>query len=340
MLEFLRRTGTLLTMKTSIVSAGKTTIAQAGRLIATGELVAFPTETVFGLGADALNETAVAKIFVAKDRPADNPLIIHIADLSSLELVTSFVPQVAQKLIDAFWPGPLSIVLPKHSRVPAVTTAGLDTVVVRYPSHPVAQALIHEAGTPIAAPSANRSGRVSPTTAKDVFTDMNGKIPLILDAEAIKYGLESTVIDCTTDVPTLLRPGSITQEMIESIIGAISTTSNTETRSPGMKYRHYATDTPITLLTGTAKQRQQKYQTFLESHEPNSFVLLSHTLKHSHTSYIQLPSKCAAAGTCLYSTLILADTQDKHTILIEGYLESGVGTAIMNRLRKAATNIL
>lgn len=236
-------------MRTEVKKISDDSMTEAAYLIQSGALVAFPTETVYGLGADALNPKAVLKIFTAKNRPADNPLIVHIADLSELSRLVADVSTLTQKIIDAFWPGPLSIVFKKSELVPDEATAGLDTVVIRFPSHPTALQLISMAGTPIAAPSANRSGNVSPTTAQHVLEELDGAIPLILDDGTIEFGLESTVIDCTSSIPTLLRPGSITKEQIEEVVGPVNVAGDLEKpASPGMKYKHYSPSTPVLLF--------------------------------------------------------------------------------------------
>ena len=207
-------------METQILKPSAEALNLAAKLIRDGQLVAFPTETVYGLGANALDPEAVARIFAAKNRPGDNPLIAHISDVSQLLPLIDCEPgPVAQRMMDAFWPGPLTMIFPRAKLVPANLSAGLATVSVRLPSHPVARALISAAGVPIAAPSANRSGRPSPTTAAHVFEDMNGVIPLILDGGECAVGLESTVVDMTCDVPRILRPGGITAEMIAEVAG-------------------------------------------------------------------------------------------------------------------------
>ena len=207
-------------METLCVPAGEQTLTQASALLRQGRVVAFPTETVYGLGANALNEAAVRAIFAAKERPADNPLIVHVADRSQLTGLCE-VTEAAEKLMDAFWPGPLTMLLKKTEKIPAVTTAGLPSVAVRCPNHPVALALLRKCGLPTAAPSANRSGRPSPTTARHVYEDMTGRIPLILDGGPCQVGVESTVIDVTGSVPRVLRPGGVTPEMIAAAAGAV-----------------------------------------------------------------------------------------------------------------------
>ena len=200
-------------MKTQLVTMDA--LQAAAGIIRDGGLVAFPTETVYGLGADAMNAEAAAKIYEAKGRPSDNPLIVHIADKEQVDLLAENVPEAAERIMEAFWPGPLTIILNKKKEVPHGTTGGLNTVAIRMPSHPVAQALIRESGCMIAAPSANTSGRPSPTTAAHVMEDMQGRIPMILDGGAVGIGIESTILDMTGEIPMILRPGYITKEMLE-----------------------------------------------------------------------------------------------------------------------------
>ena len=323
-------------MKTETLPASSEGIKKAAALIIAGEVVAFPTETVYGLGADALNPKAIKKIFAAKDRPADNPLIVHVCSSADIpELVTS-VPDSAKKLMRVFWPGPLSIVLNKSAKVPNITTAGLSTVVLRCPAHPVAIELITEAHTPIAAPSANLSGQVSPTSAEHVDTDLAGRIPLILDGGISLVGLESTVIDCTTTPPTLLRPGGITQEEIEECIGIIQTAEHSENApaSPGMKYRHYSPKTTLHL-----------YEDIQDLHTFSSTLSIPHVILHhsdikpsEFSISVRLPSDTKQASAVIYNALRQADTRNAEYILVEGYPETKIGAALMNRLRKAAVN--
>jgi L-threonylcarbamoyladenylate synthase len=232
------------------------TITEAAKLLKQQEIVAFPTETVYGLGADATSDVAINKIFLAKGRPNDNPLIVHIGDLAQLSDIVSSIPSSAQQLIDAFWPGPLTIVLPKQKHISDALTAGLDTVGVRMPSHPIALQLLQEVKLPLAAPSANVSGKPSPTTSKHVYDDLNGKIAGIVDGGETTVGLESTVIDCNTDIVTILRPGSITQEDIELVIGPVQldvALNKVEAipKSPGLKYQHYAPNAKMSIVEGS-----------------------------------------------------------------------------------------
>ena len=236
-------------------------IEKACALLRSGELVAFPTETVYGLGGDALNPDASAKIYAAKGRPSDNPLIVHIAQISAIDeladtsLLAPEMQEKTQHLLEAFWPGPLTVILPKRDIVPKATTGGLDTVAIRMPSHPVAMELIKKSGVYIAAPSANASGRPSPTTAEHVMQDLSSRIPLILDGGAVGIGIESTIVDMTGDVPTILRPGFITKKMLEQMIGEvmidpalIEPDANLRPKAPGMKYTHYAPQGELTIV--------------------------------------------------------------------------------------------
>ena len=237
-------------------------ITAAARIIRAGGLVAFPTETVYGLGGNALDPTASAKIYAAKGRPSDNPLIAHIADREELKELVSEIPAAAEKLMDLYWPGPMTLVFPKTDKVPYSTTGGLDTVAVRMPSHPVARALIRAAGVPIAAPSANLSGRPSPTKAEHVWEDMDGRIDMILDGGEVGIGLESTIIDVTGEVPSLLRPGFISEEMLKDVLGQVEVDAasvgpmdpETQPKAPGMKYRHYAPQADMTIFRGGQEQ--------------------------------------------------------------------------------------
>jgi L-threonylcarbamoyladenylate synthase len=246
-------------MNTIIANADdKNTIKKAADILRNQGLVAFPTETVYGLGADALNADAAAKIYAAKGRPSDNPLIVHIADTSAVYELAEDVPENAHMLMEAFWPGPLTIILPKKDVVPDGTTGGLKTVAIRMPSHPAALELICESGIYIAAPSANTSGRPSPTKAEHVVEDMSGKIDMIIDGGEVGIGIESTIVDLTSDVPAILRPGYITKSMIENIIGPviidpaiINPTPDMRPKAPGMKYTHYAPKGELTVVECT-----------------------------------------------------------------------------------------
>ena len=235
-------------------------LRQAGNIIRDGGLVAFPTETVYGLGADAMNEKASAKIYQAKGRPSDNPLIVHISEYSQVDEIALGISEDARKVMEQFWPGPLTVILKKKREVPDGTTGGLQTVAIRMPSHPVARAFLKESGRMIAAPSANTSGRPSPTTAGHVYEDLKNKIPLILDGGAVGIGIESTIIDMTGETPMILRPGFISKAMLEETLGipvkvdpAVSGRKfqpNIIAKAPGMKYRHYAPKGQMILVEG------------------------------------------------------------------------------------------
>ena len=331
-------------------------LAQAARLLREGALVAFPTETVYGLGANALDENAVRHIFAAKGRPADNPLIVHIADRSELHGLVASVPDVALRLMDAFWPGALTLLFRKSSLVPDVVTAGLDTVGVRMPIHPVALELIRQAGVPVAAPSANRSGRPSPTTAAHVWEDMQGRIPMIVDGGACQVGVESTVLDVTVEPPMILRPGGVTRVRLERVIGRVAldpalTGEAVRPRAPGMKYTHYAPKAPMTLYVGNpaaVEARILEDATRGIAQGKRVGILCTHETKQTYLEHLQPLSgemaalsagrrgdpRSVAAG--VFSALRRFDDEHVDIILAEGHDEGGVGHAVMNRLRKAA----
>ena len=241
-------------------SEDPTAIEQAGALLRAGEVVGIPTETVYGLAADALNPQAVARIFEAKGRPQDNPLIVHIAEIETVHEIAAEFPPEAQALAEAYWPGPMTIILPKLNRIPMVTSGGLNTVGIRFPSHPMAQAIIRAAGTPLAAPSANTSGRPSTTTAQHVMEDLNGKIAAVVDGGACSVGVESTVVSLCGERPRLLRPGGISLEQLRAVLGEVDVDralrekidDSEKVSAPGMKYRHYAPKAPVTVVFGTA----------------------------------------------------------------------------------------
>jgi len=263
--------------KTLVLKIGKNnfedTISRAAHILKQGGTVAFPTETVYGLGADALDPAAVLKIFEAKGRPADNPLIVHIASMDSLDKIATDIPPIAFELMDAFWPGPLTLVLMRKSAVPNITTGGLDTVAVRMPDNPVALALIKEAGTPLAAPSANTSGRPSPTTAGHVISDLSGRIDAVIDGGAVEVGVESTVLDVTYDVPVILRPGGVGVEEIKKCVGEVvigytdqAVEKGEVVRSPGMKYTHYSPETRVVLVEGDGMAVAAKMSELIDSY--------------------------------------------------------------------------
>ncbi len=322
---------------------------EAAKLIRAGEVVAFPTETVYGLGADGLNGTAVAKIFVAKGRPADNPLILHIASKEEIAPLTSGLTANARALIDTFWPGPMTLIVAKSSLIPDQVTAGLPTVALRMPSHPVAAELIRRCGRPIAAPSANISGRPSPTNAQDVAEDMDGKIAGILDGGRSGIGVESTIVDTTTPLATILRPGGITREMLEHRLGAVEIdpalygVQAVRPKAPGMKYRHYAPKAPMYLYEGpeaAAALLKAVEAGLAAGHKVG--VLCDQTLA---AKMPQDAARCVVASwgegkddlaEKLYNLLRAFDREQPELILGLGVDERGLGLAAMNRMRKAA----
>lgn len=318
---------------------------QAVEKLKMGEVVAFPTETVYGLGAIATNELAVAKIFDAKGRPADNPLIVHVGESQHILKYAREVSKKAEKCIDAFWPGPLTLILHAKPNVFAPNvTAGLSTVGLRMPDHPVALELLKMLGEPVAAPSANRSGKPSPTTALHVEKDLQGRIPLILDGGATGIGLESTVVDFTVDPPVILRPGGVTAQMLSAVIGEViepDTTIVDEAmvpRAPGMKYAHYAPDAPVYLI----EPEQDVVDRAIESiHTQNQKVALLAPDEFQHNKadwYFSLGNQqnLEASAHHLYAHLRACDDTEADIILVTAPLKTGVGAAIFNRLEKAA----
>jgi L-threonylcarbamoyladenylate synthase len=322
-------------------------LTKAATFLKNNEVVAFPTETVYGLGGNAESSDAVAKIFAAKGRPSDNPLIIHIADTSQLAAFVEGIPQTAATLMKEFWPGPLTIIFKKkEGQLSQLATAGLSTVAVRMPNHPVALAIIKAAGLPIAAPSANVSGKPSPTQARHVEEDLNGKIAGIVDGGPTGVGVESTVIDCTEKIPVILRPGGITREQIEAVIGEVSVdpalkNSEAAPKSPGMKYRHYAPNAPLFLVDGSHNFLQKLVN---EKRESGHKVGVLTTAEAAGDYEADLVLACGwreqleSVATSLYETLRTFNESDVDVIFSEIFPEQGVGVAIMNRLTKAAGN--
>lgn len=322
---------------------------EAGELLKAGALVAFPTETVYGLGANALDEKAAAKIYAAKGRPSDNPLIVHIADMESLDLITKEIPKAAVKLAEKFWPGPLTMVFQKSDAVPYGTTGGLDTVAVRMPSHPIALEMIRCGGGYIAAPSANTSGRPSPTLAEHVAEDMDGIIPMILDGGAVGIGIESTIVDLTEEIPTILRPGFITKEMLEEVVGEVqidkglSADSKTPPKAPGMKYRHYAPKADLIIIEGNAEAVVEKINALTEDNESKGICTGVIGTEESVQNYrkglvksIGTRADELTISSHLYGILREFDESDVKIIYSESFAEGAMGSAIMNRLLKAA----
>ena len=322
---------------------------EAGALLKSGALVAFPTETVYGLGANALDEKASAKIYAAKGRPSDNPLIIHIADMEKLAYITAEIPTAAIKLAEKFWPGPLTMVLKKSDVVPLGTTGGLNTVAVRMPSHPIALEMIRAGGGYIAAPSANTSGRPSPTLASHVADDMDGIIPMILDGGAVGIGIESTIVDLTEEIPTILRPGFITKEMLEEVVGEVQidkgleADAKTPPKAPGMKYRHYAPKAELLIVEGAEDAVIKKINALVKEKEAQGIVAGVVGTEETVSKYQAGIVKSMGTRTDeisisshLYGILREFDESDAEVIYSESFEEGAMGSAIMNRLLKAA----
>lgn len=326
-------------------------IIEAANYLRAGKLVAFPTETVYGLGADATNAAAVAAIFKAKRRPADNPLIAHVADEAQLPEICHYPESRAAALIKAFWPGPLTLVLPATDLAKKALTRGLDTVAVRMPAHPVALALIRQAGRPIAAPSANLSGKPSPTSAQHVLEDFAGYIPLILDGGLCKVGIESTVLDLSEETPIILRPGQITEADIAAVID-IPTRQQTNSeeakkRSPGTRYRHYSPKAAVFVIgPQISQQSTSDLVASLAASRSNSvrigYVGWRKTLLTDQKISVKKQLPRNAAGELayhLYRDLRAFDAQSVDVIIIDGVETSGVGISVMDRLRRAATHV-
>lgn len=325
-------------------------IRRAGEILKQGGLVAFPTETVYGLGANALDETASAKIYRAKGRPSDNPLIVHIADWDAIYRIAEEVPAQAKLLADAFWPGPLTMILKKSAQVPFGTTGGLDTVAVRMPANEVARALIRAGGGYVAAPSANTSGRPSPTTAQHVAQDMDGVIDMIIDGGDADIGLESTIVDLTEDVPTILRPGYINEEMLAAAVGRvemdkglISDNADIRPKAPGMKYRHYAPKAQLFIVEGEMHRVREKINEFtaqhLQSGERVGVIGTDESASYYRGGVVKsIGSRLDETSIArhLYGILREFDEMDVTVIYSESFDTPQMGQAIMNRLIKAA----
>lgn len=319
-------------------------IQTAAQIIKDGGLVGIPTETVYGLAANALNGKAVAKIFAAKGRPMDNPLIVHISEFSQLYQLVKEVPDTAKKLAEHFWPGPMTIILPKSDMIPDEVSAGLDTVAVRFPSHPAARALINAAGLPLAAPSANLSGHPSPTTAEHVMNDLNGKIEAILDGGACGVGVESTVITLVTNPPRLLRPGGITLEQLRSVLGEVELddavlnplAKGVRATSPGMKYKHYSPKANVIIIDSDF----DKYKNYVNNHNTEGTAALCY---NGEDTDLIVPTVCyggeedfSEQARGLFDALRKLDDMNAETVFARCPEPKGVGLAVYNRLIRAA----
>ncbi len=348
-------------MQTTIVAIGDGDTAEsideklsvAGDIIRRGGLVAFPTETVYGLGGDALCPASARKIYAAKGRPSDNPLIIHIAEMAALERIVCEIPKKAVKLAEAFWPGPLTMIFKKAAIVPDQTTGGLDTVAVRMPSHPLAALLIRKSGGYVAAPSANLSGKPSPTLAKYVVQDLDGRIDMILAADGVEIGLESTIVDLTGEIPVILRPGYITQKMLSEVVGETEldiTIYDSDTaqapKAPGMKYRHYAPKGELVIVEGEPQRVARYINEQAAAHEAAGLrtgviATLEQFAQYQAASVKNSGSRCDTheAAKKLYTFLREFDDEKIDCIYAESFadtLDQGFGQAVMNRLLKAA----
>lgn len=319
-------------------------IIEAARVIRDGGIVAFPTETVYGLGANAFDASAVAKIFVAKGRPSDNPIIVHIASMRDLGRVARGVPPIAKRLAREFWPGPLTLVLQKRDMIPPVVTGGLGTVAVRIPDHPVALALIRASGVPIAAPSANISGKPSPTTAAHVRHDFGDHVPIVLDGGSARIGVESTVVDCTVDPPTILRKGGLTLEALRRVVSRITFAAGSSTRkSPGTRYWHYAPRVPLFIAASEDDETMfAEIQQFIDAHADARVGVLC--ANESATRYVRAAAivplgswhNLRACARRLFAALRECDTLNLDFIIAERFPAIGMGCVIMDRLTRAA----
>ena len=325
-------------------------ILQAGEIIKRGGLVAFPTETVYGLGGDALNPDSSRKIYAAKGRPSDNPLIIHICRLEDIDRIVSEFPLKAKKLAAEFWPGPLTMVLPKSDAVPGETTGGLNTVAVRMPVDPIALSFIEAAGGYVAAPSANVSGRPSPTSSRYVEEDMCGRIDMIIDGGDVEIGLESTIVDLTGEMPMLLRPGSITLEMLKDVLGNVAVDPTImegnlagRPKAPGMKYKHYAPKGELTIVSGESAKVVEKMNELtsfsMEQGEKVGIIGTEENISFYKGDSIKCVGKKddeVSIAKHLYRILREFDDEGVTRIYSESFSSGGMGQAIMNRLLKAA----
>ena len=328
----------------------KEAIREAAGLLREGKLVAFPTETVYGLGGSGWMEEAASRIYEAKGRPSDNPLILHIGSMEMIDEITSCVPGPAKKAMDAFWPGPLTVILPKSDKVPYRVTGGLDSVAVRMPSHPAALALLRETGVPVAAPSANTSGRPSPTKAEHVVEDLDGKIPMVLDGGKVEVGVESTIVDFTGEVPVILRPGKITKDELEKtlltevLMSTPSVKEDTVPKAPGMKYKHYAPKAQLILILGediekVVKEITKRVHDCREQGMKTGVIATEETMgDYDADEVISVGSRShmETVTANLYDVLREFDHIDVDVIFSEGFEGEEYEEAVMNRLAKAA----
>ncbi len=326
-------------------------LSEAAGIIRKGGLVAFPTETVYGLGADGLNADACKNIYVAKGRPSDNPLILHISDTDQLKMIVKEIPEKAKILMENFWPGPLTIIFKKLPCVPDSVTGGLDTVAVRFPSNILANKLIAAAGTPVAAPSANSSGRPSPTRASHVEADLNGRIDMLIDGGNCEVGVESTIVDITGEVPCLLRPGGITYEMLENVLGGVeidkavlkTLDKDERPKAPGMKYKHYSPDAEVVLVKGEKDAVVSKINSLIEENKAEGLscgvMAAADTVKLYKCDFsVDLGERndLKEIAANLFDALREFDDKAIDIVYSEVFETNGEGLAVMNRLNKAA----
>lgn len=331
------------------IEKDKAVLEEAGRIIRAGGLVVFPTETVYGIGANGLDADACRSIYAAKGRPSDNPLILTVPDQQGAEKVAACITPTAKKLMDRFWPGPLTIIFPRQPQVPDAATGGLDTVALRCPDHDVCRAFLRCADVPVAGPSANLSTRPSPTTAEEVMHDMNGRVDMVIDGGPCCIGVESTIVECDgDDSVTILRPGGITMDMLKEVVTYVRLDTNLVTgqgapKAPGMKYRHYAPSAPMTVVVGSEEAVTAKlkdlYEDALADGKTVGFLVSQEVGAHfpKDDMYIwgRRGDKVALANQ-LYTGLLSFDTDKVDLILAEGVDGDGLGMAIMNRMKKAA----
>jgi L-threonylcarbamoyladenylate synthase len=326
-------------------------IGKAADIIKNGGLVAFPTETVYGLGANGLDGEAVKRIYEAKGRPSDNPLILHIADISELSGLVKEIPKTAERLMDSFWPGPMTLIFKKSDIVPRQTSGGLDTVAIRFPSHPVANELIKAAGLPIAAPSANTSGKPSPTRASHVEFDLDGKVDMIIDGGACEFGLESTIVDVSGEVPCLLRPGSVTLEMLRGCVGKVEVDGavmgtlkdGQKPKAPGMKYKHYSPSCDVVIVRGDSDKVVKEINSLVAKSMAEGLKTgviaceeTAECYKADEVLVIGSRAKTETVAANLFKLLRRCDYLGMQRVYAEGLPENELGLAIMNRLKKAA----
>lgn len=325
----------------------KQEIKKQAEILRSGNTVIFPTETVYGLGANALDEVAAKKIYKAKGRPSDNPLIVHIYDKKQVDELAKDISKKANIIMDKFWPGPITIILKKKDIVPSITSGGLDTVGIRMPSNPIAQELLRQTNLPIAAPSANISGRPSPTKGKHVYDEMNNRVDGIILGGDCTFGLESTVLDCTENIPIILRPGSITKEELEKVVGKVNIdpalenkSDNIKAKAPGMKYKHYSPNADVYIVSGDEKNVSKEINDRINENTKNGIKSVTMCLEKNKILYdgdtIVLGENLEEVAAHLFDSLIMADSKGYDVIYSESFPNEGLGRAIMNRLLKSA----